>query len=81
MTISFRKTSFVHSRSGTYYALLLGYFGVKFFQKFVIVSIQFSLRFVPQIRPTKFAINFLFITARAKRKLRLYAKLFDFFPR
>ena len=26
----FRKTGFVHSRSGTYYALLLGYFGLKF---------------------------------------------------
>ena len=25
----FRKTGFVHSRSGTYYALLLGYFGLK----------------------------------------------------
>jgi len=29
-TFCFRKTSFVHSRSGTYYALLLGYFGMKF---------------------------------------------------
>ena len=26
----FRKTGFVHSRSGTYCALLLGYFGLKF---------------------------------------------------
>jgi len=30
MTFCFRKTGFVHSRSGTYYALLLGYFGLKF---------------------------------------------------
>jgi len=30
MTFLSRKTSFVHSRSGTYYALLLGYFGLKF---------------------------------------------------
>jgi len=29
-TFCFWKTSFVHSRSGTYYALLLGYFGLKF---------------------------------------------------
>jgi len=29
-TFSFRKTSFVHSRFRTYYALLLGYFGLKF---------------------------------------------------
>jgi len=29
-TFSFRKTSFVHSRSVTYHALILGYFGLKF---------------------------------------------------
>jgi len=29
-TFCFRKTSFVHSLSGTYHALLLGYFGLKF---------------------------------------------------
>jgi len=29
-TFFFRKTNFVHSRSRTYYTLLLGYFGVKF---------------------------------------------------
>ena len=29
-TFGFRKTSFVHSRSGTCYALLLGYFALKF---------------------------------------------------
>jgi len=29
-TFCFRKTGFVHSRSGTYCALLLGYFGLKF---------------------------------------------------
>jgi len=29
-TFCFRKTGFVHSRCGTYYALLLGYFGLKF---------------------------------------------------
>ena len=28
--VCFRKTRFVHSRSGTYYALLLGCFGLKF---------------------------------------------------
>jgi len=30
MTFCFRKTIFFHSRCGTYYALLLGYFGMKF---------------------------------------------------
>ena len=29
-TFCVRKTNFVHSQSGTYYALLLGYFGLKF---------------------------------------------------
>jgi len=39
------------------------------------------MRFEPQIRPTKFSINFLFFTARVERKVHLYVKLFDFFPR
>jgi len=34
-----------------------------FYQTFVTVSNEFWLRFEPQIRPTKLAINFLFITA------------------
>ena len=54
------------------------YFGLKFFQTFVTVSVNFLLRFEPQIRPTRLAINFLFITARDERKVRLCAKLFDF---
>jgi len=32
---------------------------------------EFWLRFEPQIRPTRLAINFLLITVRAKRKVRL----------
>ena len=43
------------------------------------MSIEFWLRFEPQIRPTGLAINFLFVTARAERKVRLCLKLFDFF--
>jgi len=50
-----------------------------FYQAFAIVSIEYCLRFEPQIRPTRLAINFLFITARAERKVRLCVKLFDFF--
>jgi len=50
-----------------------------FYQTFVTVSNEFWLRFRPQIRPTKMAINFLFITARAERKVRLCVKMFDFF--
>jgi len=45
------------------------------------VSIEFCLRFEPQIHPTTFAISFLFITARAERKVCLCVKLFKFFPR
>jgi len=43
------------------------------------VPIEFWLRFDTQIRPTRLAINFLFITVRAEKKVRLCAKLFDFF--
>jgi len=45
---------------------------------FVVVSTELRLRFEPQIHPTRFAINFLFITARADRKVSLCVKLFDF---
>ena len=57
----------------------LGILVWNFYQTFVIVSTEFWLRFEPQIRPTRFAINFLFIIARAERKVRLCVKLFDFF--
>ena len=59
----------------------LGILVWNFYQKLVIVSTEFWLRFEPQIRPTRFAINFLFITAMTGRKVRLCVKLFDFFPR
>ena len=49
------------------------------YQTFVVVSTELWLRFEPQIRPTGFAINFLFITSRAERKGHLCVKLFDFF--
>jgi len=59
----------------------LGILVWNFYHTFVIVSIEFWLRFEPQIRPTTFAISFLFITVRAKRKVCLCVKLFKFFPR
>jgi len=52
-----------------------------FYQTFVTVSIVFWLIFHPQIRPTRSAINFLFITARVERKVLLCVKLIDFFRR
>jgi len=58
----------------------LGILVWNFYQTFVILSIEFWLIFEPETRPKRFAINFLFITARAKRKVRSCVKLFDFFP-
>jgi len=57
----------------------LGILVWNYYQTFVTVFAVFWLRFEPQIRPARLGINFLFITARAERKVRLCAKLFDFF--
>jgi len=57
----------------------LGILVWNFNQTFVTVSTLFWLRFERQIRPTRLAINFLFITVRAERKVRLCVKLLDFF--
>jgi len=59
----------------------LGLLVSNFYETFVIVCTQFWLRSEPQIRPTRFAINCLFISARDERKVRFCVKLFDFFPR
>ena len=57
----------------------LGIFVSNFYQTFVTASIEFWLRFESQIRPTRLAINLLFVSTRAKRKVHLCVKLFDFF--
>ena len=57
----------------------LGILVWNFYQTFVTVSAEFWLRSEPQILPTRSAINFLFVTARAERKVRLCVKLFEFF--
>ena len=57
----------------------LGILVWNFYQTFVSVSVEFRLRFEHQILFTRFSIIFLFITARAERKVRLCAKLFVFF--
>ena len=62
-------------------AYSLGILVWNIYRKIVIISTEFWRRFEPQIRRTKFAINFLFITAKAGRKVRLCVKLFNFFPR
>ena len=57
----------------------LGILVWNFYRTLVIVSIEFWLRFEPQIRLTGIEINFLFITAMAEMKVRLCMKLFDLF--
>ena len=52
-----------------------------FYQTFVTVSIEFWLEFEAQIRHIGFAINFLFNTARAERKVRLCETVLFFFSR
>ena len=48
----------------------------EFIRPHVIVSIECWLRFESQTRPARFTINFLFITARAERKVRIALKKF-----
>ena len=57
----------------------LGLFVWDIYHTFFIVCANFWLSFDPQIRPTRFAINFLFNTVKGERKVRLCVKLFDFF--
>jgi len=57
----------------------LGVLVWNFYQTFFTVSTEFWMRFELQIRPTRLALNFLFITARTERKVRLCVKLFGFF--
>ena len=57
----------------------LGILVWKFYETFVTVSIKFWLRFEPRIRPTRLAVDFLFVTFKAERKVRLCVKQFDFF--
>ena len=59
----------------------LGILVWNFYQTFVIVSIEFWLRLEPQIRSTRFAIKFLFITVTAEKKVCLCVNLFYCFPR
>ena len=79
MTFCFRKTSFVHSRSGTYYALLLGYFGMKF-----LPDIRHNVYWVladiwAPIFSHKIGNKFLFIIVRVERKVRLTWNCLIFF--
>ena len=57
----------------------LGILVWNYYQTFFTVSNEFWIRFEPQIHPKRLAINFLFITVRTERKVRLCGKLFDIF--
>ena len=57
----------------------LGVLVWNFYHTFVTMSIGFWLRFEAQIRPTRWAINFLLITAKAERKVRLCVNWLIFF--
>ena len=57
----------------------LGILVLNFYQRLDIVSIEFWLRFEPQIRLTRLTINFLFVTVRVGGKVRLCVKMFNFF--
>jgi len=80
-TFCFRKTILftLGPRLTTPYSL--GILVWNFYQTLVIVSTEFWQRFETQTSPTWFAINFLSVTARLERKIRLCLKLFDFFPK
>ena len=63
----FCKTSFFHTRSRIYYALLLGCFGVKYLPD--TRHCEFWIRHESQICSTRFSINDLIITAKAEREV------------
>jgi len=65
----FEKTLLLTLGLGITTTYSFGIFVWNFYQTFAtIVSIEFWQRFQPQIRPTLFAINFLFITVRGRNE-------------
>ena len=74
-----RFSSFVWSCSGTYYALFLGCLDLKFLPDIPYCVYWDVARFEPQIRSTRFVMNFLFIIATTEKKVRFCMKLFDNF--
>ena len=75
----FQKTSFVHFRSGNYYALLLGYFSMKFLPNILhCVNWVLSKIWDPNLFH-RICNKFFIHPCQARRKVRLCLKLFDFF--
>jgi len=77
MTFFFQKTCFVHFRSGTYYALLLGCFGLKHLAD-VRHCVYWVLVEIWALDSSHQTGNILFIV-RPGGKVRLCVKLFDFY--
>jgi len=78
-TFCFWKTSFVHSRSGTYYALLLGCFGLKFLPDFRHCINWVLAEIWGPDWSQEIGNKFFIDHCRAERKVRLCVKLFDSF--
>ena len=71
-------SSFVCSQSGTYYALFLGFFEMKFLPDIpLIVCIELWLTFQPQCSSTRFAIYFWFSIPRTEGKVHFCVKLVE----
>jgi len=69
MTFCFRKTSFLHSRSETYYALFLGSFGLKFLPDIRHCVYWVLAKIWAPNSSHKIGNKFLFIPARAENKV------------
>jgi len=77
--VLFSENQFCYSRSGTYYALLLGCFGLKFLRDVRHCVYWVLAEIWGPNSSHKIGNNFFFINVRAERKVRLCVKLFDFF--
>ena len=80
-TFGFRKTSFVHSQSGTYYSLLLGYFGLKFLSDICHCGHWVLSEIWALTSSHKICNRFFIHHCQGWKNVRLCVKLFDFFPR
>jgi len=81
MTFCFWKTGFLHSRSGTYYALLLGSFGLKYLPDIQHCVCWVSAEIWAPNSSHKICNKIFIHHSKAKRKVCLCVQLFDFFPR
>ena len=80
-TFCFRKTSFVHSRSGTYYALLPGYSSLKFLPD-IVRCVYWVLADIWDPNSSHRICNKFFIRhCQARKEGSFVSETVDFFPR